>query len=66
MRLANRPAFPSPIWGHRCRSDPVPTSAQLTGAEITRIAARIAPAMIVAGAGVPCPTIPPRPDRGRP
>lgn len=60
MRLANRPAFPIAYLGAIAAGViPVPTSAQLTGAEITRIAARIAPAMIVAGAGVPCPTIPP-------
>lgn len=59
MRLANRPAFPIAYLGAIAAGViPVPTSAQLTGAEITRIAARIAPAMIVAGAGVPLPDHP--------
>ena len=53
MRVGNRPAFPIAYLGAIAAGViPVPTSAQLTGAEITHIAARIAPAMIVAGAGV--------------
>ena len=59
MRLANRPAFPIAYLGAIAAGViPVPTSAQLTGAEITHIAARIAPAMIVGGAGVPLPDHP--------
>ncbi len=59
MRLANRPAFPIAYLGAIAAGVvPVPTSAQLTALEITRIAACIAPAMIVAGAGVPLPDHP--------
>lgn len=59
MRLANRPAFPIAYLGAIAAGVvPVPTSAQLTAPEITRIAARIAPAVIVAGAGVPLPDHP--------
>ena len=59
MRLANRPAFPIAYLGAIAAGVvPVPTSAQLTAPEITRIAARIAPAMVVAGAGVPLPNHP--------
>nr|WP_307533786.1 class I adenylate-forming enzyme family protein [Paracoccus sp. PAMC 22219] len=59
MRLANRPAFPIAYLGAIAAGViSVPTSAQLTAPEITRIAARIAPAMIVAGAGVPLPDHP--------
>ncbi|TJZ83083.1 class I adenylate-forming enzyme family protein [Paracoccus hibiscisoli] len=59
MRLANRPAFPIAYLGAIAAGVvPVPTSAQLTAPEITRIATRIAPAVIVAGAGVPLPDHP--------
>lgn len=59
LRLGNRPGFPVAYLGAIAAGIvPVPTSAQLTAPEATKIAARIAPAMIVAGAGVPLPVHP--------
>lgn len=59
LRLGNRPGFPIAYLGAIAAGIvPVPTSAQLTAPEITRLAARIAPAMIVAGAGVALPDHP--------
>lgn len=50
MRLGNRPSFPIAYLGAIAAGIvPVPTSAQLTGPEITRMAAQIGPAMVVAG-----------------
>ncbi len=59
MRLGNTPDFPITYLG--CIAAgliPVPTSAQLTTPEATRIANETAPALIVAGAGVPLPDHP--------
>ncbi|WP_228461261.1 class I adenylate-forming enzyme family protein [Paracoccus liaowanqingii] len=59
MRVGNRPAFPIAYLGAIAAGIvPVPTSAQLTAPEVTRIAARLAPALILAGAGVPLPDHP--------
>nr|WP_111297791.1 class I adenylate-forming enzyme family protein [Paracoccus saliphilus] len=56
MRLGNRPSFPITYLGAIAAGIiPVPTSAQLTGPEISRLAAQIGPAMIVAGPGVALP-----------
>jgi acyl-coenzyme A synthetase/AMP-(fatty) acid ligase len=57
MRLGNSPAFPVVFLA--CLTAgliPVPTSAQLTGPEVTRIVALIRPALVVAGRGIPMPT----------
>ena len=59
MRLGNRPSFPIAYLGAIVAGIvPVPTSAQLTRSEITRLAAQIGPAMIVAGAGIALPDHP--------
>lgn len=65
MRLGNTPDFPVLFLGAIAAGlVPVPTSAQLTGPEITRMAAVVAPALIVAAEGValpdplPCPVLP--------
>jgi acyl-coenzyme A synthetase/AMP-(fatty) acid ligase len=64
VRLGNAPAFPVVFLA--CLTAgliPVPTSAQLTGPEITRLAAVVAPRLIVAGPGIalpdplPCPVL---------
>lgn len=67
MRLGNGVAFPVLFLGAIAAGlVPVPTSAALTGAEITRMAAVVAPRLIVAGDGVPlpdplpCPVLPDR------
>jgi len=64
MRLGNETAFPVAFLGAIAVGlVPVPTNAQLTETEITRLSARIAPRLIVAGAGVtlpsplPCPVL---------
>ena len=64
MRLGNEPAFPVAYLGAIAAGlVPVPTSAQLTGGEVSRLAARVAPTLVVAGAGValpdplPCPVL---------
>lgn len=64
MRLGNEVAFPILFLGAIAAGlVPVPTSAALTGAEITRMAALVAPALIVAAEGValpdplPCPVL---------
>jgi len=64
IRLGNRVEFPVLFLGAIAAGlVPVPTSAALTGAEITPMAARIAPRLIVAGDGIalpdplPCPVI---------
>lgn len=56
MRLGNGVAFPVLFLGAIAAGlVPVPTSAALTGAEITALAQRIAPALVVADAGVALP-----------
>lgn len=56
LRLGNTPEFPVAFLGAIAAGIvPVPTSAQLTAAEITRMAAQIAPAAVVAGAGIALP-----------
>lgn len=64
IRLGNCVEFPVLFLGAIAAGlVPVPTSAALTGTEITPLAARIAPRLIVAGGGValpdplPCPVI---------
>lgn len=59
MRLGNTPEFPVCFLG--CIAAglvPVPTSAQLTGREITGMAAGVDPALVVAAAGVALPDHP--------
>lgn len=59
MRLGNRPAFPVAYLGAIAAGIvPVPTSAQLTAPEPTRIAARLAPSAIIAEKGVALPDHP--------
>lgn len=65
MRLGNEPAFPVAYLGAVAAGlVPVPTNAQLTAEEATKLAARIAPRLIIAGPGValpdplPCPVLP--------
>ncbi|MCU0906468.1 MAG: AMP-binding protein [Rhodobacteraceae bacterium] len=56
MRLGNSPAFP--VLFLACLTAgliPVPTSAQLTGPEVTRIAAMVGPRLVVAGRGIALP-----------
>lgn len=56
MRLGNTVEFPiTYLAAIAADLVPVPTSAQLTGPEITKIAADIAPALIVAGDGIALP-----------
>ncbi|MFV0386752.1 class I adenylate-forming enzyme family protein, partial [Paracoccus sp. (in: a-proteobacteria)] len=56
MRLGNTPAFPVAYLGAITAGIvPVPTSAMLTAREIGKIAAEIAPRMLVAGDGIPLP-----------
>ncbi len=64
MRIGNSTDFPVTYLGAIAAGIlPVPTSAALIGEEITRIAARLQPAAVVAGPGIalpdhPCPVIP--------
>lgn len=59
MRLGNTPAFPVLYLGAIAAGlVPVPTSAALTAAEITKLAVRIGPALIVAEDGVTLPDHP--------
>lgn len=59
MRLGNTPAFPVLYLGAIAAGlVPVPTSAALTRAEVSKLAARIAPALIVAEEGVALPDHP--------
>lgn len=56
LRIGNEPAFPVAYLACIAAGIvPVPTSAMLTEAEITRISGDIRPALVVAGAGVPLP-----------
>lgn len=59
MRLGNSPAFPILFLG-AIAADlvPVPTSTALTPAEVTRLAALVAPRLVVADAGLPLPEDP--------
>lgn len=59
LRLGNTPEFPVAYLGAIAVGlVPVPTSAQLTGEEITTMAAQIGPAATVAGEGVALPEMP--------
>ena len=59
MRLGNRPAFPIAYLGAITAGIvPVPTSAMLTGPEVTRLADELRPAMVVAGEGIALPDQP--------
>ncbi len=59
MRLDSGPAFPILFLGAIAAGlVPVPTSAALTGAEVTRLAALVRPALIVADAGLALPDHP--------
>jgi acyl-coenzyme A synthetase/AMP-(fatty) acid ligase len=56
LRLGNTPEFPVAYLGAIAAGlVPVPTSSQLTAAEITKMAAQITPAAIVAGEGIALP-----------
>lgn len=56
LRIGNEPAFPVAYLACIAAGIvPVPTSAMLTEAEITRISRDIRPALVIAGAGVPLP-----------
>lgn len=56
MRLGNTPGFPVAYLGAIAAGIvPVPTSAQLTVREITKIADEVAPALVVLGDGVALP-----------
>lgn len=58
LRLGNSPAFPVLFLAAIAVGlVPVPTSAALTGPEITRMAAAIAPALIVAEPGIALPEL---------
>lgn len=66
MRIGNTPDFPVVFLGAIAAGlVPAPTSAQLTGAEVARLAAIVRPALIVAAPGialppeVPCPVVAP-------
>lgn len=59
MRLGNTPGFPITYLGAITAGIiPVPTSAMLTGREIDKIAAEIAPSMVIAGKGIALPDHP--------
>lgn len=59
LRLGNTPDFPVAFLGAIAAGlVPVPTSSQLTRAEITRMCADLAPALVVAGAGIALPDDP--------
>lgn len=59
MRLGNTPAFPIAYLGAITAGIiPIPTSAMLTGDEISKLAAQIDPAMIVAGPNIALPRHP--------
>lgn len=61
LRLGNVPEFPVAFLGAIAVGlVPVPTSSQLTGPEITALAAEIAPAAVIAGAGIALPDHPAR------
>lgn len=59
LRLGNSVDFPVAYLGALAAGlVPVPTSTQLTGPEVTRIAAQVAPALVLASAGVALPDHP--------
>lgn len=59
MRLGNTPGFPIAYLGAIAAGIvPVPTSAMLTGREVSKIAAEIDPAMVIAGANIALPDHP--------
>lgn len=59
LRLGNTPDFPIAYLGAIAAGlIPIPTSAQLTVPEATRIAAETAPDLVIAGDGVPLPDHP--------
>lgn len=59
LRLGNQPEFPVAFLGAIAAGlVPVPTSSQLTGPEISALAARLAPALIVGAPGIALPDHP--------
>lgn len=59
LRIGNEPAFPIAYLGAIAAGlVPVPTSAQLTGAELDRMVPTLTPALVIAGAGVSLPAAP--------
>ena len=59
LRLGNTPEFPVAFLGAIAAGFvPVPTSSQLTRAEITKMAADVAPALVIAGEGIALPDHP--------
>lgn len=59
LRLGNSTAFPLAYLGAIAAGlVPVPTAAALTGAEITKLAAEVAPALIIAGPEIALPAHP--------
>ncbi len=57
LRLGNTVDFPLAFLGAIAAGVvPVPTSSQLTGAEITKMAAMVAPKLIIAGDGIALPS----------
>ncbi|MBZ4022495.1 benzoate--CoA ligase [Rhodobacter sp. TJ_12] len=59
LRLGNTPEFPVAFLGAIAAGlVPVPTSAQLTREEITKMAAQITPAAVLAGDGIALPDAP--------
>ena len=65
LRIGNSSDFPILFFAaNALGAVPVPTSAQLTEAEVAGIAADLDPALIAVGAGVPCPPDPRRIEAG--
>jgi acyl-coenzyme A synthetase/AMP-(fatty) acid ligase len=59
LRMGNTPEFAVGFLGAIAAGlVPVPTSSQLTVPEITKMAATIAPALVIAGEGIACPEHP--------
>ncbi|MDO5646561.1 class I adenylate-forming enzyme family protein [Paracoccus sp. (in: a-proteobacteria)] len=59
MRLGNRPSFPITYLGAIAAGIiPVPTSAMLTAPEVTKLAADLSPAAVIAGDGIALPDHP--------
>lgn len=59
MRLGNSVEFPLAYLGAIAAGlVPIPTSAQLSRPEITRIAKALDPALVIAGPGIACPDLP--------
>lgn len=56
LRLGNGPEFPVAFLGAIAAGlVPVPTSSQLTAPEITALAARLHPALVITASGIACP-----------